>query len=360
MLINEERRHLYRVLDDTVLPAGVAEKLAGLGITTLDELRDHWSYGNRQLITAYLGDSPLRLVSASPSSMRAMRGAGGGTGPVVNLLEAGRARPLVRHPRGVILSAKERSEVATAPAADAPATRRAGAAAARPAVSLVKRFPTVRNQQDRGTCVAFASVAFLEFHLAETSGTAVKRHSEQFVYWGCKRDDGMATSEGTFVSTARSVLKLRGACLNSTWKYNPLPVPNSEGQGPPPDGGKDEASQFLWTTAKAVAAKKVERLREQLDARQPVVLSVKTFPSWDFGTTAETGDITMPFPGEASDGGHAICLVGYLLDTTAPGGGRLIFRNSWGKTWAAKSDAAAGYGTLPFEYVKKYALEAFA
>jgi C1A family cysteine protease len=91
-----------------------------------------------------------------------------------------------------------------------------------------------------------------------------------------------------------------------------------------------------------------------------VVLSVLTFPSWDFATTAETGDITMPFPGEASDGGHAICLVGYVVDVSAPGGGRLMFRNSWGTTWAKKSQAAAGYGTLPFEYVKKYALEAFA
>ena len=64
MQINDERRNLYRVLDGTVLPAGVTDKLARLGITTLDELRDHWNYGNRQLITDYLGDSPLRLVSS--------------------------------------------------------------------------------------------------------------------------------------------------------------------------------------------------------------------------------------------------------------------------------------------------------
>jgi C1A family cysteine protease len=279
---------------------------------------------------------------------------------VVNLLEAGRARPLVKHRRGVILSAKQRAQVATAPAAVMLATRRAARAAAQPAVSLVKRLPAVRHQQDRGTCVAFASVAFLEFHLTEAAGSKAKRHSEQFVYWGCKQDDGMGTEEGTFVSTARKVLKARGACLHKTWKYNPLPVPHNESQGPPPAGAKQEAAQFTWKKAKTVAAKKVERQRQQLDAGRPVVLSVKTFPSWDFGTTAETGDITMPFPGEVSDGGHAICLAGYLIDPAAPGGGRLIFRNSWGKTWATKSQAAAGYGTLPFEYVKKYGLEAFA
>lgn len=359
MLITEARRHQYRVLDEASLPAGVAEKLAGLGITTLDELRDHWMYGNRQLITAYLGDSPVRIVTESPTRMLAMRAVAGGPSPVVNLLDAGRARPLVKHPRGVILSAKERAEHATAPAKGAVAMRRA-AAAPRPAVSLVTRFPAVRNQKSRGTCVAFASVAFLEFHLEESSGTPAKRHSEQFVYWGCKQDDGIRTAEGTFVSTARAVLKTRGACLNSTWKYNPLPIPGNESQGPPPAGAKTKAKQFTWAKTTAVAARNLERLRQQLDDKRPVVLSVKTFPSWDFGTTAETGDITMPFPGEASDGGHAICLVGYLVDAAAPGGGRLIFRNSWGKTWGTKNQAAVGYGTLPFEYVKKYGLEAFA
>ncbi len=359
MQITEERRHLYRVLDETTLPPNVAEKLAGLGITTLDELRDYWNYGNRQLITAYLGDSPLRLVTASPTAMLAMRSAGRGPSPVVNLLEAGRSRPLVRHPRGVILSARQRAEVATAPAAAVPATRRA-AATARPTVSLVKHFPAVRHQRDRGTCVAFASIAFLEFQRQQNSGDAARRHSEQFVYWGCKQDDGMKTTEGTFVSTARKVLKARGACFHTTWKYHPYPVPHNESQGPPPAGAKKEAKQFTWGTGKVVAARKVDRLRLPLDAGRPVVLSVKTFPSWDFGTTAETGDMTMPFPGELSDGGHAVCLVGYQLDAAAPGGGRLIFRNSWGKTWANKSQTAAGYGTLPFEYVKKYGLEAFA
>lgn len=360
MQITDERRILYRVLDGSVFPSVVAEKLTGLGITTLDELRDHWNYGNRQLITAFLGDSPLRLVSASPSSMLAMRSESAtAPNPVVNLFDVGRAGPLVKHARGVILTAKERAKVATAPETRlATATR--SVSPPKPAVSLVDRFPAIRNQKDRGTCVAFSSIAFLEFHLAESTGATPSRHSEQFFYCACKHEDGIPIAEGTFVSTARAVLKTYGACLNKTWKYNPLPIPNNEGQGPPPAGAKAEAKLSLWTTAKRVAASNVDLLREQLDAKRPVVLSVKTFPSWDFQTAAETGDITLPFPGESSDGGHAICLVGYVVDANAPGGGRLIFRNSWGATWAKKSQAAAGYGSLPFEYVKKYALEAFA
>ena len=158
-----------------MLPAGVAEKLAGLGITTLDELRDHWSYGNRQLITAYLGDSPLR----------------------------------------------------------------------------------------------------------------------------------------------------HGNCGRHFCQYSP-----SRAQTP-----RRMFQQYLEVQSAS---------RSQQRRPRPAA-------GWCKGRGHE-----IPL-----DDGQAICLVGYLLDTAAPGGGRLIFRNSWGKAWAAKSDAAAGYGTLPFEYVKKYALEAF-
>ena len=358
MLITEQRRDLYRDLAGLSLPDEVAGRLAALGITTLEELRDHWTYGNRELINRYLGDSPLRLVTESPSTMLATRGVGAAGGPVVNLLEAGRARPLVKRARGVLLTAAQQRTAATAPAGLPPATRRARTV--RPAVSLVKQFPTARDQRARGTCVAFASIAFLEFHLSAQAGERVARHAEQFVYWACKAGDGLPDTEGTFVRTARDVLRRRGACLNSTWKYRPLPVPGNEGQGPPPPGAVDEAKQAKWRPAKSVKARDPAAIRAVLDQRRPVVLSVLTFPSWDFGVTAETGEIAMPFPGEVSDGGHAICLVGYELNDGVPGGGAFILRNSWGTAWGKPHGRfGAGYGTLFFDYVAKYGLEAF-
>ncbi|MEO8498923.1 MAG: C1 family peptidase [Planctomycetota bacterium] len=360
MLITDERRNLYRDLDTLSLPADAALKLAALGITTLDELRDHWAYGNRERIIAYLGESPLRFVSAPPERFLATRGVAGAPSNVVNLLDAGRARPLVKRARGVLLSAAERQTAATdveMPAA-ALATRRATSATR--TVSLVSQFPAVRQQHDRGTCVAFASVAYLEFHLSEAASARAKRHSEQFVYWACKQDDDRPRDEGTFVSTARTVLKERGACLSRTWKYNRLPIANNEGQGPPPAGAKAEALESRWPKAKKLAAKIPDRIQQQLDAQRPVVLSVLTFPSWDFATVADTGEIPMPIPGDKPDGGHAICVVGYELNPRFPGGGAFVFRNSWGTTWAKPQGRfGVGYGTLFFDYVKKYGMEAF-
>ena len=362
MLMNADRANLFQSLETSGVPSEALARLGAMGITTLAELRDHWAYGNRQLIVEYLGESPVRMVSAAPARMLATRGgvAVAGSG-FVNLLDAGKARPLIKRARGVLVSAAERASVAVAPdAIPMTAARRAGGGAATKTVSLIAKCPPIRNQQERGTCVAFASVGFLEFHLNADATGAHKRFSEQFVYWGCKNEDDMPQTEGTFVSTARQVLKTRGSCLGKTWKYNPLPIPHNESQGPPPDGAKDEAEQFVFS-AKTVAAKNPERLREQLDAGQPVVLSVKTFPSGDYPTTSDTGEIPMPIPGDKSDGGHAICVVGYELNSRFPGGGAFLIRNSWGTAWGKPSGRfQPGYGTLFFEYIKKYGLEAYA
>ena len=41
------------------------------------------------------------------------------------------------------------------------------------------------------------------------------------------------------------------------------------------------------------------------------------------------------------------------------GGGVFLFRNSWGKSWAHGSRYGTGYGTLFFEHVRQYTLEAY-
>ena len=353
MILTGDRIDTFLPLADTV-PESALERLALLGITTLDELRDFWHYGNRQLLVEYLGDSPLRFAAYSPPAGLSRGAAASGPGDSVNLLAAGRIPPLVKRSRGVLLSAAQRSSRAEPPE-PMPARRRRSPKT----LSLVSCFPTIRDQDQRGTCVAFASAALLEYHLYDAS-PKTKRHSEQFIYWACKEADGLANVEGTYVRVARRILKELGACYNRTWRYQPLPVGPTEGQGPPPEGAEDKARRFRWPEVRRAAAKDPVLLRQCLDAKKPVVLSVKTFPLWDYPVVGNTGEISMPLPGDQPDGAHAVCLAGYELRSGVPGGGIFIFRNSWGRQWAARAGRfGRGYGTLFFDYVKKYALEAF-
>jgi len=362
MLLTSERRDLYLPLDELEITTDARAKLEALGITTVEELKAYWFYENRELLTEYLGDSPLNLVAIKPN-LGAVRGmAAKGPGGSVNVLAAGPVPALQPMPRGVLLPPSQRLRRAAAPSMP-PATRRAGTKmAAETVVSMISQFPTPRNQEKRGTCVAFASVAFLEFQLA--GGEAkTKPLSEQFVYWACKEADKLPTLSGTYLRVARKILATRGACRAATWKYETLPIGPTEGQGPPPPGAEQEAKQNRWKQARALTRAQtvdIDGLRKRLDAKQPIVFSVRTFRNWDFQVVQQTGEIPMPLPGATPDGGHAIVLVGYELGPTAPGGGAFIFRNSWGKDWARlRGRHGGGYGTLFFDYVRDNALEAY-
>jgi hypothetical protein len=354
MLLTQERRDDYLALTDTQTPPEVLERLAALGVTTLQELRDYWAYDNRQHLVAYLGDSPLRFVTTAPPAGATRTSAAAGPGGSLNLLAAGKPPPLVKHPRGVLLTAKQRQRKAETP----PPLPPGPAAPVRQGASLVSAFPAVRDQGQRGTCVAFASIAYLEYHLA--GGVAkTRRLSEQFLYWACKESDGVPDVEGTHVRVGADVVRTQGACLSRTWRYSSLPGA-TEGQGPPPEGAEREALNHRWPDADMLAAGDIRRLRQSLEDNKPVVLSVYTFPNWDFPVVAETGEVTMPLPGADEDGAHAVCLAGYELNNRAPGGGAFIFRNSWGRSWGKRRGRfGPGYGVLPFEYVKQYAIEAF-
>jgi hypothetical protein len=355
MILTESRRDTYLPLVEAGVPESALERLAALGITTLEELRDLWTYGERQLLVDYLADSPIRFVSYPPPAGVSRGKAASGPGTSINLLAASPAPPLVKRPRGVTLTTAQRRQEALPPLPVPLDKHRAGTV-----TSLVDRFPPARDQFQRGTCVAFASIAYLEFHLYDAS-PKTQHHAEQFVYWACKELDGLGQVEGTYVRIALQVLRTRGACLAKTWPYEPLPVGPTEGQGPPRNGAEEEANRHTWAAARKMAATNVQRLRERIDQQQPVVLSVKTFPCWDHPAVESTGEVPLPVPGTRPDGGHAVCVVGYELRDDIAGGGAFVFRNSWGRKWARrKGRFGEGYGTLAFDYVTKYGLEAFA
>ena len=68
MMLGDERRDAFLPLAETGMPAEAVRRLGALGITTLEELRDTWTYGNPQLLTDYLGESPVRFTMVRPAS----------------------------------------------------------------------------------------------------------------------------------------------------------------------------------------------------------------------------------------------------------------------------------------------------
>src|SRR5262249_22704123 len=137
-------------------------------------------------------------------------------------------------------------------------------------VSLSGQFPATRDQGHRGTCVAFASEAFFEYHISGGS-TRPTHHSEQYLFWACKQADGAPLEDGTHLKYARKVLASPGVCLAKTWPYDPLPGATID-QGPPPDRATAEAARFIFAEARDLTASDIDAIKASIDDRKPVVL----------------------------------------------------------------------------------------
>jgi hypothetical protein len=221
-------------------------------------------------------------------------------------------------------------------------------------VNLVAKFPPIRNQGQRGTCVAFATTAIHEF-----ADGAKHDYSEQYLYFEIKLIDGSPAACGTWQQFAARVLAGKGQCLEKTWHYNPgLPC----NQGGLPAGANAEAAHHKVKLA-AMNPNDVNAIRAALSNKKPVGISIPVYNSIFSAATCLTGRITMRVGTEPQIGGHALCVVGYQDDHGAvhtPGGGFFIVRNSWGTTqWGTACPFGAGYGTIPYAYISGSCWEAF-
>ncbi len=228
-------------------------------------------------------------------------------------------------------------------------------------VFLGSCFDAIRNQGSRGTCVAHA-VAAVEECLEPMQ---LEKHvdlSEQFLYWSCKLNDGFPEDSGTWQRVAVPLVVSSGICLEATWPYNPNPIPDNEGQGPPPSGWDavfNDAEDHKPVHGIVLDRNSVDGIINVLKSDRPVSVSVPVFPNWRGPAVEREGHIPMPPPGRLPIGGHAMCVVGFGYDSAFLGGGYFVVRNSWGDDWAFRSPFGAGYGTLPFSYIRRYCWEAY-
>ncbi len=320
----------HGLLRDKVLALGIdtLEQLQAAGVVAGPELRD------------FLQTDVDAMLAAIPTAMEAIPQA------------AMDAILTAEYPLGIDLDSIPRLTVApvfTVPAAP-------GAS-----INHVAEMPPVRSQGSRGPCVSFSSLAAAEHYLGRQG--ALQDLSEQFLYWNCKANDGIPASPGTYLGVAYPLLRRDGCCLEADWNYNAAPVAANEGQGPPPPGTQLKALSFRIPSVRTLAPASVEDYRNELMAGRVVSFSVPVFNSWyRSSAVAFSGDITMPIPGEVRAGGHAMCIVGCIDQPDMPqiGGGRFIVRNSWGTVWGINSPNGAGYGTIPYAYIARFAAEAYS
>lgn len=228
----------------------------------------------------------------------------------------------------------------------------------------------VRDQGQRGTCVAFAVAACREL-LPDTPESL----SPQYLFWASKRLDPQTDIDGTLILYAKEALSSSGICEESSWNYNGTPQTKVD-QGPPPQHANTSASRFkhICTHYEEKRHPQIARtiLHALKEAKRPVAVSVPVFynpqnnqrNNWNTPVARSRGRILNPPPtGSVAAAGHAICLTGFHPDQREPLGGYFIFRNSWGKSWGTEGDPSnpfcpePGYGSISATYINDHVWE---
>jgi C1A family cysteine protease len=198
----------------------------------------------------------------------------------------------------------------------------------------------VRDQGQRGTCLAFAVTAA---HEVERSGgsppSPPEDLSEEALYWGCKRTDGNWTAGTTFLS-ASTALGRWGQPLEADWPYDPTRADGVAYSSPTRPGASGWFRSGLRKIAVALAD-----VRTHLDGGTPVLLGLTVFDT--FYSPDAAGHIADPPSGASARGRHAVLAVGHQTD-------ELLIRNSWGTTWAL-----AGYAWIGDGYISSHAGDAW-
>jgi len=229
-----------------------------------------------------------------------------------------------------------------------------------PSKVQIEELHAIRDQANRGTCVAHATTAAFEnLNIREGSSEQKKiDFSEQFCYWATKQKDGHPNSDGSWAKICFPALKEFGICHEEHWKYNPNPT-NDPGQGPPPAAAQkcapNHKADYLELNSKDINALKTQLGKE----KRVISFGVPVFnSSMRNQDTVKTGRFVMPIKGESPVGGHEMALIGYVDDKSRPGGGDFILRNSWGTKWAHSSPFGAGNGSVPYAYIAEHCMEA--
>ena len=255
----------------------------------------------------------------------------------------------------------------------------------------------VRDQNPRGTCVAFATCKALE--ILRDDGVGL---SPQYLYFHMKQPerDEDTHSDGSYAEVSLDALEDVGVCDENLMPYRAVDYAN-EGEpvcGPPPSrAAADDARTRRTDTNLLVARGDVQSLGTSAGPRAliegvralaaplpaPAVKSQRTLLRFAqaalsgtlgppprpvvgcfrwFDSTSrmagESGRMGLPLPGEAAAGGHAVTLVGYADDPDYAGGGYLVIQNSWGDDWPRTSPDGPGLFRMCYAYAVAYLHEA--
>lgn len=212
-------------------------------------------------------------------------------------------------------------------------------------------FPVAQDQgSTRNTCTAFSIAATLEYMNWRSSAAKVKI-SEEAIYWlGMKWDPTAIPGGGITLHNTFPVVQRLGVCGAEVWPYRTTKpgVPAFDPSGPWPEPIFRPAQ---YQRLSPTEHNDLNALKRLLVAGHAVAKNMPLRAA-ALTTAMYNGHFAFTPKFEHGDGFHAIVLVGYKDGNLHPsdGGGRFIFRNSWGTMAPMQPEVRAGYFSVAYRY----------
>ena len=220
-----------------------------------------------------------------------------------------------------------------------------------PVVDYEMRFKGVRNQQQRGACVSFATVAVKEYQEAKQRKFKQSYDfSEEWVYEQVRQPGG-----GAFPRDAFKLLVDVGVPREFYMPYmGEIVDDNQEPAFNPGRGAKTNAKCYKASGYARLTT--VNDMMQSLFVNGPFMIGVDWLNGWFNDQNKDRDENGYPILKTGDGpvaGGHAICIVGYrMISATVI---RFKFRQSWGDTWGK-----GGYAFFDQEVINSNLNDAWA
>jgi hypothetical protein len=223
--------------------------------------------------------------------------------------------------------------------------------AIRESVDLSNFAPSIGDQQQQGSCVAWSS-AYAARTIMEASSQGVNpnqvRFSPSFLY----NNIGLEGCQGSYIENAMQFMQKNGNVPLSQFDYDPNDCSREPSSGLYQQAQQYRIRGYHRLTNGNTDQISIRAIKEHLNKDAPVVIGMLVGQSFMGGMRGQ--ELWQPDAGDANMrglGGHAMCLVGY---DDRKFGGAFKIMNSWGTQWGKD-----GYGWVRYGDFKEYVREAY-
>lgn len=207
-------------------------------------------------------------------------------------------------------------------------------AGAVPPNNVVIPMPPHYDQGQEGSCTGNALAGITQC-LRRQEGLPDWVPSRNFIYYNERWLEGTIKSDsGAMIRDGIKSLNTWGVCDEKLWPY----VQSRFTRKPTVTAYRAAAQHKAVKYARVLQTR--SNFMATLAGGLPFVIGFTVYESFESDEVAKTGIVQLPQSGEQEVGGHAVCVIGYDVNSD-----RLLVRNSWGENWGQ-----GGNFTIPFDY----------